>query len=186
LFKFVEIARKDYLNFPPPYTQRVAVTLHTNETPNAITVGSIYRVLNAPISINYTVVINIQGTVTDPDTGIQAAYSGSNWYTLPNGPTQSIIAGLFGPYHSINWRTGVIEFTPNVTASAVQVTYSAITNPRTGAVLWGAGIEGLTDGRYLVGAPGAAAGMVPTTQAGVPAYLNWSDAVGELRLLVND
>ena len=188
LFKFVEIARSDYLNFPPPITQRQATVLRTQESANAVVAGSIYKVQNAPISVLHNVQIDVQGTVVDPQTGIATTYSSSNWFTLPNGPSLAITAGLFGQYHSINWKTGVIELAANITATAVRVTYNSLTNGRTGAVLWGQGIEGLTDGRYNNAAIGSASGLMPAANqgSGVPAYLNFADVVGEMRFLVKN
>lgn len=187
LFKFVEVARDDYLNFPPPPTQRQAVTVKTQESANAVTAGSIYRVRHAPISVLHSIIVEVQGTVIDPTTAVATTYASSDWFTLPNGPQLSSVASLYGLYHNVNWRTGVIELSANVTATAVRVTYSSIDNERTGAVLWGAGIEGLTDGRYVNSAIGSAGAMLPSNgNAGIPAYLNFADVVGELRFLVKN
>ena len=184
LFKFVEVARQDYVNYPPA-TQRVAVTPRVQEVANAVVAGSVYRVLNPWVSVNHSVLIEIQGTVADPATGVQTTYSASNWFALPSGPSLSLVAGLVGPYHNLNWRTGVIELSANIVATSVRVTYSSVANTK-GAVVWGAGIEGQTDGRYLTAGLASASGMVPTNRAGVPAYLNFADVVGEMKFLVND
>lgn len=185
LFKFVEIARTDYLNYPPPATQRVAVTPRVQEVANAVVAGSVYRVLNPWVSVNHSVTIEIQGTVADPATGVQTTYNSSNWFTLPNGPSLGLPAVFAGPYHELNWKTGVIELTANIVATSVRVTYSSVTNTK-GAVIWGGGIEGMTDGRYVTSGLGSAGGMVPTNRAGIPAYLNFADVVGEMKFLVND
>ena len=186
LFKFVEIARTDYLNYPPPFTQIQGVVSRTQESANVVTAGYIYRVQNAPISINHQVIVEVQGNITDPTTGITTVVSGSQWFTLPTAPNQAITAGLSGAYHNVNWRTGVIELAGNIVATAVRATYSSIADKRAGAVTWGRGIEGLTDGRYLTApATVGATAMVPTSRAGIPAYLNFADVVGEMRLLVN-
>jgi len=184
LFKFVEVARADYLNYPP-MTQRQAVTNRSAESATAVVAGSVYRVVYAPVSVNHNVIIEIQGTIIDPSTGVSVTYSGANWYTLPSGPSLSLVATLNGPYHSLNWRTGVIELAVNITATAVRVTYSSVSSVD-GAVLWGGGIEGLTDGRYVTAGTGSATGMVPSARAGIPAHLNFADVVGEMRFLVKN
>jgi hypothetical protein len=186
LFKFVEVARGDYLNYPP-MSQKVAVVTRNQEAASVVTANRVYRILNAPLSINHAVVVEMQGTVLDPSTGILATYSSDNWFTLPSGPQLSLVVALNGPYHNINWRTGTIEFAANVaTITAVRVTYSSIANDRTGAVLWGAGIEGLTDGRYLTAGAGSAGQLVPSSRTGIPAHLNFADVVGEMRFLVKN
>lgn len=186
LYKFVEFSRADFLNFPPPASQKVAVTRRTQESATAVTAGSVYRVVNWPISINYAVVVEIQGTVID-DSGISTTYTSSDWFTLPTGNAMSLIGNFSGRYHTINWRTGIIELSSNITATAVRVTYSSIDNQRTGAVLWGQGVDGLTDGRYLTDGASDAATLVPGgNRAGVPAHLNYADVVGAMRIIVAD
>ena len=183
LFKFVEVARNDWMNYPP-MTQQQAVVSRTTEAATAIVAGNVYRVVNAPISINHQCIVEVQGTVVDPTTGTSTSYSAANWYTLPGASNLAITAGLYGPYHSVNWRTGVIELSVNIVATAVRVTYSSIADRRSGAVIWGRGTEGMTDGRYVTSAPNAASVMVPSNRAGIPAHLNFADIVGEMRVLV--
>lgn len=186
LFKFVELSRNDFLNFPPPASQLVAITQRTNESASSVSTN-VYRVQNWPVSINHAVTIQIQGTVID-DTGTSTTYSSSSWYTLPQGSSLDLRGYFAGKYHTMNWRTGVIEISENITLTAVRVTYCSVTDRRLGAVLWGQGILGLTDGRYLTTPSNDASGLVPgaSSRAGVPAHLNYADVVGAMRLIVEN
>lgn len=168
--KWVEMAPQDWLEWPPA-AQRAPVTAVTNETPATIVAGFKYRVANYPISIHHPVIVQIQGVVTDTS-GNQTTYSGSDWFTLPTGVLQSGIQSFVGLYHSVNWRTGIIEISGNISVTNIRVSYSYITNPATGSVLWGGGLVGLTDGS-LAG-----------TQPGLPPHLNLSDVAGALRIIV--
>lgn len=184
--KFVELNREG-MEWPPA-TQMVATSLKTNEAATEVTAGRVYRVVNWPISVNHAITIQVQGTVLD-DTGVSTTYASSDWYTLPAGNATSYIGQFSGRYHQVNWRTGMIELAANITATAVRVTYSSIVDRRAGAVIWGQGVIGLTDGRYLTTPSSDAAALVPsagTARAGVPSHLNYADVVGGMRIIVAD
>lgn len=185
--KWVEYAPMDYLNFPPAM-QRVPVTQVTNETPNTVVANSVYRVQSYPISVHHPVAVQItDATVTDKDGNVSTYDSAQGeWFTLPTQMLDN--RGSFvGLYHSVNWLTGVITLASNIAPKTgspniqIRVSYAYITDPREGAVLWGGGIIGLTDGRnntvtnqYGQTVPGY----------GTPAHLNLPDVVGALRMIV--
>lgn len=181
--KWVEFAPQDYRNFPPlyrPATQKFNVTEHTNETPSTITAGRAYKTAYNPISLHHTLKIEIQGTVVDKD-GVATSYSGATWYTLPGHSNQAsdMKSQFQGQYHSVNWKTGLIEIAGNITVTAIRVSYYAQTNKRDGAVVWGAGLDNLTDGRY-VNDPA----LSGRKKAGIPAHLNFADVVAAMRVIV--
>lgn len=193
--KWVEYAPIDYLNFPPAAQIVPTTAVGTDqaapysdwETPATVTAGSVYRLQQPPVSIWNPIRVAIQGTVVDTQ-GNATTYSGGNWFMLPagNGPdTRSFFQGL---YHSVNWRTGVIELSANITSvTAIKVSYHYVTDARTGPVLWGQGIPFLTDGNRIPSGQTDGLGnqITPAGQArGVPAHLNLSDVVGALRLYV--
>lgn len=167
---FMRWVESDPTNYPV-FMQRMPATQVTNETPTTLEAGRKYRVLNYPVSVWDTVKIEVQGTVYDKD-GNATTYSGANWFLLPNGGNDSLLISAFrGPYHNFDWRTGVIELASNIVATNVRVTYSYITNPVDGSILWGNGQYNLTD----AGATG---------KAGIPPHLNVVDSIGEIRIWV--
>ena len=177
--RWVEYAPSDYLNYPPA-AQRYPVTQVLNETPTTVTAGSTYRTQYFPISIWHAVTVSIQGTVVDMY-GVSSTYSGSNWYQLPTTGTLDTRQWFMGNYHNVNWRTGLIELASNVTVTAIQISYSYISNPRDGAALWGGGVWNLTDGNNVNTLGGTSYVANP---AGVPAHLNMPDVVAGMRLIV--
>jgi hypothetical protein len=196
--KWVELNPGDYVNFPPAM-QRAAVTsvslsptdyVESGETPSTVVSGRQYRVANYPMSVHHPVIVYIQGTVVAED-GSSTTYSGSvssfaNWYALPTNALTDQRRYFIGKYHTVNWRTGIIDIGTNVTVTAIRVVYSYITDPRLGAVLWGAGIIGLTDGGNIT--PSTSSGGVtitPAKTAGIPAHLNYVDVVGAMRVFVH-
>jgi hypothetical protein len=184
LAKFVQFTKGDYLNFPPPASQRVGVTARVNETPTTITAGSVYRLQFYPLSINHAVVIQIKGTVIDKD-GVSTTYS-ADWFTVPAGNGLDLRSSFTGLYHNLNWRTGILEFSANVTVTSIQVTYRSVTDSRFGSVIWGPGVQGLTDGQYITNGAGDASVLVPNNRAGIPPHLNSADVVGAMRVIVAD
>lgn len=174
--KWVEMAPNDFMNFPPltaPAYQRLGVTAVTNETPTSVVAGSRYRVANYPMAIDAPVTVEVSGATIVDYNG--ASSSPTGWFALPTGALDQ--RGYFyGLYHSINWKTGILELASNITSlQAVRISYSYVTNPRDGAVIWGAGIENLTDGRL----------QTEVTQgAGLPAHLNFADVVAAMRVEV--
>jgi hypothetical protein len=170
--KWVEMAPNDWLNWPPA-AQPMAATAVTNETPTTVVAGFQYRVLHYPMSIHHPVKVEIQGTVVDKN-GNSTSYSGSNWFVLPEGVNNSQLGQFVGEYHTINWRTGVITLTGNLSVTAIRVSYSYLNDPDTGSVKWGAGIIGLTDGS-----------KIGSGYEGIPAHLNLSDVVAAMRIIVH-
>lgn len=184
--KWVEFAPNDYLNFPPAM-QRMPVTAvgtGTNpvdgtgwETPSTVTANIQYRVASYPMSVHHPVLIAIQGAITDVN-GNSTTYTGSGasaWYVLPTASIADMRGYFVGLYHTVNWRTGLIELSSNITSvTAIRALYSYISDPRDGAVLWGGGVLGLTDGTNVLNAP----------RYGTPAHLNVTDSIGELRVVV--
>lgn len=185
LKKFVELSRES-MDWPPA-AQMTNVTLRTDETPSTVTANLVYRVQNWPISVNHAIVIKIQGTVID-DTGTSTTYSSSSWYTLPAGNPTNVTGQFVGKYHTVNWRSGIIELSSNITSvTAITVTYSSF--GARDAVLWGQGVLGLTDGRNLTTPSNDAASLVPSTnigRTGVPSHLNYADVIGGMRIIVAD
>lgn len=157
----------------------------TGETPTTVVAGRSYRFQNVPVSVHDPMKVYVQGTVTSLD-GTATTYSASNWYELPTSMMDDGKGYMFGQYHSINWLTGLIEISSNITITAIRVTYSYLTDPQFGGVIWQEGIDGLTDGNLLTaGTQVSSVTVVPTPAAGVPAHLNYSDVVGALRIFVN-
>ena len=176
--RWVEYAPIDYLNYPPA-AQRYPVAQVLNETPTTVTAGSAYRTQYYPISVWHAVTVSIQGTIVDMY-GVSTTYAG--WYDLPTTGTLDTRQWFMGNYHNVNWRTGLIELSANVTSvSAIKVSYSYISNPRDGAALWGGGVWNLTDGNNVNTLGGTAYAANP---AGVPAHLNMPDVVAGMRLIV--
>lgn len=205
--KWVEYAPQDYLNFPPAQ-QRQNVTAVTQEAATLqASTTNIFRVANYPISIFHPVLVEVTNArIIDKDGNDSGATAyASAYYALPNSTMLDARQYFNGLYHSINPRTGIIDLGTNITpitgsAVTVRVTYSYITSPRDGAVLWGGGIIGLTDGRNVpsninsgstgTGYPttdvyGNTVNLTPSTAAyGTPSWLNLTDVVGGLRLFV--
>lgn len=174
LDRFVEMLPGDWMNYPPMMT-RFAVTAVSQETPATVVSGVQYRVPNYPMSVNHAVTVEIKGTIIDKD-GNQTVET--DWFTLPNSTVLDTRGYFIGLYHTVNWRTGVIDLGSNITSlTAIRVSYSYFTDPREGAALWGGGLIGLTDGRNTTG--------LTNNGAGVPAHLNLSDVVAAARIIVH-
>lgn len=190
LHKYVESG--PYFDIPPA-AQKVKTTTvalsdpedpDTGETPTTVTAGRLYRVANYPMSIHHPVTVYIQGTVIDDD-GVSTEYT-STWYTLPTSVLQDFKTYFLGKYHTVHWNTGLIEIAANITVTDIRVVYSYVTDPRTGAVLWGQGVDNLTDGWHLTaGTQVSGTTVVPNEPQGIPAHLNYSDVVGALRVFVH-
>lgn len=180
LLKFVELSPRDRANWPPAMTRYPVTTVGTGsdpdvnsdwETPSTVTAGSVYRVAEYPMSIHNPVIVAFKGVLVDRD-GVAQTYT--DWTNLPSSIAD--YRGYFsGLYHDINWRTGVITLSSNITTvTAIKVLYSYLSDPRDGAALWGEGVINLTDGGNVVNNGGPARGL--------PSHLNQSDVTGELRL----
>lgn len=204
--KWVEAAPIDTMNWPPLKlaSSRFPVTPVANETPTTIVANAQYQVLAAPnpMSVYYPVVVQVtNATVTDMN-GNATSYTGGQYFVLPASQAlYDTTAYFIGLYHTVNWRTGVIEIGDNVTGynggtMTVQVSYSYVTDPRDGAVIWGGGLIGLTDG-YNTPVAGSADSPLQTDWEGntnyptpsgiaygVPAFLNLADVVAALRIWV--
>jgi len=176
--KWMEYTPKDYFNFPPAM-QRYAVTTVTTETPTTVSAGVSYRLVNYPISVYHTVLIEVTNAVLIDKDGTSTTYASGTWFPLPKAVTD-MRGNFIGMYHNVNWRTGLIELGANISvdnaslgggAVGIRASYSYITDPREGAVLWGAGVWNLTDGNS-------------NSAPGTPAHLNISGCTGALRVLV--
>ena len=191
--KWVEYAPQDYLNFPPA-GQREPATQVTQETPSTITSGVSYRTLSYPISIHYAVTVEVQNATLLAADGTSTAI-GATWTALPNTVATDNRGYFIGNYHTVNWRTGIIDLGANVVAGGsfgIRASYYYTTNPRDSAVIWGAGVELLTDGRNItLGSTASDYGSAAVTPAaaagayGTPGHLNLSDVVGALRVWVD-
>jgi len=84
---------------------------------------------------------------------------------------------LYGKYHTINWRTGVIQVASNVTISAAQISYYYVTDSREAHILWGGGIINLTDG-------GRINTLGNRNPAGLPAQLDLPDVTAAMRIII--
>jgi len=158
----------------------------TGEQPATVTADSLYRVANYPMSVLRPVTIYVQGTVTDVN-GNATTYSGSNWYQLTNSQVgwKDLLASFAGDYFRVDPETGLIYIDTNITVTGIRVTYSYLSDAREGAVMWGPGQIGLTDGDQLI--PGETYGgvaMVPARPTGIPAHLNYRDVIGGVQIYV--
>jgi len=158
----------------------------TGETPATVTAGSVYRVANFPMSVLRPVTIYVQGTVSDV-TGNLTTYSGSNWFQLTNSQVgwKDLLSSFAGDYYQVNPETGLIYIDSNITLTAIRVTYSYLSDAREGAVMWGPGFIGLTDGASVT--PSESYGgvqMVPPRPTGIPAHLNYKDVIGGIQIFV--
>lgn len=175
--KWVEMG--DNVNFPPAFPDYPVTSVGTGsdpdtgsgwETPSTVVAGVSYRVANYPVSVKRPFLVAFKGTLVDT-AGVTQTYT--SWTILPYNAIQDSRGYFNANYHTVNWRTGLIELASNVTSvSAIKVLYSYITDPRDGAASWGDGVEMLTDGRNV------------SAGAGVPSYLNFADVVAALRLIV--
>lgn len=188
--RWQEYIPQDYLNYPPA-AQRMPVTTVGSgtdpqngsswETPSTITSGTQYRTTYYPLSIHHPVLVAVQGTITDVN-GNQTTYSGTSWYVLPTTALNDMRGYFIGQYHTVNWRTGVIELSSAISSlTAIRVLYSYLTDPRDGAVLWGGGVLGLTDGSNL---STFVVNGVTDRGYGAPAHLNVTSGIGEIRVWV--
>jgi hypothetical protein len=177
--KWVEYAPQDNLNYPPAMKRFPSTQVGTGsdpdvnsdwETPSTVTAGSVYRAQHYPVSIQHPFLVAFKGNLTDMD-GVNQTYT--NWTILPHNAVPDARGYFNGVYHSVNWRTGVIELDSNITSvTAIKILYAYWTNPRDGAAAWGEGIINLTDGRNI------------NNQVGIPSHLNLSDVVAAMRLIV--
>ena len=181
LVKFVESEGGQPLAYRRRKMLQTGQTVGTAENPTSLGSGR-YRVANQLVP-NYSVKVWIQGTVTFKD-GVQETYSSSDWYQLPILSNNSRYKNdLFGEFHTVNWKTRIIELTDNITVTAIRVAYTYEAAPE---VAWGNGIQDLTDGGNLTpGAEVSSVQVVPDEPAGLPAYVNYSDVVGVIRFWVN-
>lgn len=188
--KWVEMAQSDMLNWPmAPAATRFPVTSVGSganpvdgsnwETPSTVTADAKYRVAHYPMSIQHPVFVAIQGTITDKD-GVTFTYTGSesdDWYILPTSAIQDMRGYFIGLYHTVNWRTGIIELSANISSvTGIKVLYSYMSNPYDGPALWGGGIHGISDGSNVSNDGSPAYGL--------PAQLNVVGGGGALRLAV--
>ena len=191
-------------DLPPmdPAMRRFPVTAVTNETPTTVVAGTNYRTLNNYISYYNDVRVEVRNANIVASDGTVQTYTtgGGTWYTLPTATAPMVARHhqFMGQYFNLNWRTGDLVIESNVQAIAgaleVRVSYSYITNPRDGSLLWGAGLVNLSDGNSINTAgqtqvdpvTGATINIVPNAAglAGIPAHLNYADVVGALRLFV--
>jgi len=177
--KWVEFAPKDYLNWPPAMPDYETTQVGTGsdpdtganwEAPSESVANSRYRVANYPISVKHPFQIAFKGTLVDSNGATQTYTS---WTILPYSGIPNARGYFNGQYHTVNWRTGYIDLSSNITSvTAIKVLYAYITDPRDGAVLWGNGIINLTDGRNA------------GTNPGIPGHLNLSDVTAALRVIV--
>jgi hypothetical protein len=172
--RWVEYMRKDPVTFPPfqPAMQRRPAEGVINE---ALTFNSSNQaqVANFEMDIHHEVHLQIQGTITYDD-GTSTTYT--SWYSLP-GALRDIRSGFYGKYHTINWRTGVVQVASNVVITAAQISYSYITDSREAHIVWGAGIINLTDG-------GRVNTLGNANPAGIPAQLDLPDVTAAMRIIV--
>jgi hypothetical protein len=177
--KWVEYAPQDNLNFPPAMSRWPSTQVGTGstpdvnsdwETPSTVQSGVSYRAAHYPISIQHPFLIAFKGTLVDKD-GVTQTYT--DWVNLPHNTLPDARGYFSGAYHTVNWRTGVIELGSNIsTVTAIRILYAYHTDPRDGAAAWGEGIINLTDGRNI------------NNQVGIPSHLNLSDVVAAMRLVV--
>ena len=192
------------VDLPPtgPALKRYPVTAVTNETPTAVVANYTYRTVNPYISYYNSVRVEVRNARITMADGTTASYTtgGGTWYTLPTAtaPMTAQHHQFMGMYHNLNWRTGDLVINSNVQPISgnleVRVSYSYITNPRDGSLLWGAGLYNLTDGNRIAvnqtqvdPVTGLTTTITPATAAGlpgIPAHLNYDDVVGALRLFV--
>lgn len=181
--RWVEYSPIDYLNFPPAMQKYPVTQVGTGSTPDTnsdwetLTVSNgVATTAHANLSTFYPVIIAFKGTLVNME-GVSTTYT--DWYNLPTNGLNDARGYFNGVYHSINWRTGVVTFASNITTfTAVRILYSYITDPREGAVAWGAGITNLTDGRNVAVPAGR------STAAGTPSHLNIADVIAALRIIV--
>ena len=191
-------------DLPPtnPAMRRYPVTAVTNETPTTVVANTEYRTVNAYLSYYNSVRVEVRNARITMADGTTASYTtgGGTWYTLPTAtaPMTAQHHQFMGSYFDLNWRTGTLKIANNVQPISgnleVRVSYSYITNPRDGSLLWGAGLYNLTDGNRIAvnqsqtdPVTGLTTTITPATAAGlpgIPAHLNYDDVVGALRLFV--
>lgn len=186
--KYVSFANNSPLDFGPAFGEYELTSVGSGvdpvtgsgwETPSTVTANIAYRVENYPMSPDSVVSVAIQGTFKDKN-GNELTYSGAgaeDWYILPTNI--STVQGYFqGDYHTINYRTGVITLSANIVSiTGIKIKYSYFTDFANGAVKWGTGLRGLTDGSNV---------LVDGNQAyGLPGHLNVdASAAGSLRVIV--
>jgi hypothetical protein len=180
LFKFVQ----DFTGSAefPVAQKKVPVTEVSNETPTTVTSGVQYRVQNLYISVHHPVTVEFKGTLVDND-GVSTTYA--DWEILPTN-LSGRLGNFVGKYHEVNWFTGDIKLAASITqVDAIRISYHYFTDKYEGSVLWGQGIDSLTDGANLTGGTTVSGTtVVPTNPRGVPAELNYSGVIGQLRLWV--
>lgn len=154
----------------------------TGETPTDLG-GGVYRVANRPVSPIHAFTVYVQGTVTIDN--VTTTFSASNWYQLPVQSGRVTTPGntFSGPFHTVNWLTGIIELAANITVTAIRVTYTYVQTTQDESVLWGAGVQGVTDGNQLTpGAQVSSVTVVPQNPRGLPADMNIANNVGRLEV----
>ena len=168
----------------PPAFNRSPVSQATEVTPSTVVAHTKYQLANYPLDPYSPVVIEIKGTIVDAN-GVAQTYT-DEWYALPTS-MQGQLGNFMGDYHNVNWFSGVVELASNITnVSAIRATYKYITDPNQGAIEWNNGQLGLTDGANVTpSTPYSGTTVVPSNPAGIPAELNITGAIGQLRFWVN-
>ena len=179
--RWVEYARDNRLDYPPLHNAATRYPV-TGVTDESVTMtnnsGRVANYANG-LSVHHPISIKIQGTVVDSD-GNSTTYASSDWFTLPGvGPDITVRGTFYGMYHSVNWRTGVIDVVSSITITALKISYSYLTTLN-GAALWGGGVLGLTDGQNV--------NTLSTTPqsgaAGIPTHLDFADVIAAMRIIV--
>ena len=128
-----------------------------------------YMQLSRPVAFQKRISVYADATVIDQNGDTVTYTSGGDAMPLADVPYAN---WTYGKWFTIDPYTGVLSFSSNVTLTGnVRVVYEYETSYRDGR-LWGAGIQGLTDGN-LSGLPG------------VPAHLDAPNLLGALRVIVN-
>lgn len=189
--RWVEFDKQFPYNMFSPALQRSPKTAVSNETPATVTANARYRVAYYPMDLFSPVTVQVSNA-TVLEAGESTSYNAGTWYTLPSGPMLDVRSSFIGRYHSINWFTGLIDIASNIqpitgSSISIRISYSYISDLERGAVSWGAGVYGLTDGSNItLGQTSGGTAVTPSTNAyGVPAQLNVTDTVGALSVFVN-
>ena len=121
---------------------------------------------NKPIIPYKAITITVTGSIENSD----GTVSTLNGQTLNLADSQYFNDYSQGQYYDLDWLSGTLTFSSNVTITAATITYFFESNFREG-LKWDAGIIGLTDGRD--------SGIV-----GLPAHLDVAGVRGVLRVAV--
>jgi hypothetical protein len=148
----------------PPIIGRRPFTTVSNEV---VSISSnVGTLANSPIDPTKAITVVVTGTLRNPD----------GTTTTLNGTTMSLADDMFfndysqGQYYDLDWLSGTLTFSSNVTVTACTVSYSYESNFRDG-IKWDSGILGLTDGRD--------SGII-----GLPPHLDVAGVRGALRIAV--